>query len=266
MADDGERRMLFDTRGRRKNVIRVVYAVLALLMGTSLFLVVGPFNLAELVGGNESGSATRIYEEEAERIEERLARNPGDEALLQRLTRARISGGNSRIDVSDGSERPDVPKAAADEFELALESWQRYLEQAGGDPSPALAQLIAATFFQLAESDNSVRAAEEHVAVATEAQRIAAQQQPSVNALSTLAIYEYFDGNFKAGDRVKRRAAAKAGGKAAAKNVEEQLDEFRQNAKQFEQQKQQLAKAEEQLGQGQQGNPFELPGNGAAGG
>ncbi len=39
---DGERRMVFDTGGRRKDVVKVVYAVLAVLMGLSLLLVVGP--------------------------------------------------------------------------------------------------------------------------------------------------------------------------------------------------------------------------------
>ena len=42
---DGERRMLFDIRGRRKNVVKVVYGILAVMMGASLFLVVGPVNL-----------------------------------------------------------------------------------------------------------------------------------------------------------------------------------------------------------------------------
>ncbi|HEX7293467.1 MAG TPA: hypothetical protein VF259_02880, partial [Solirubrobacterales bacterium] len=65
MAKDGERRMLFDTRGRRRHVIRVVYAVLALLMGASLFLVVGPFNLGELGGSGASSSANEVLEERA---------------------------------------------------------------------------------------------------------------------------------------------------------------------------------------------------------
>ena len=30
---DGERRMVFDTGGRRKGVVKVVYAILAVLMG-----------------------------------------------------------------------------------------------------------------------------------------------------------------------------------------------------------------------------------------
>ena len=46
---DGERRMLFDLRGRRKNVVKVVYAILAVMMGASLFLVVGPVNIGELL-------------------------------------------------------------------------------------------------------------------------------------------------------------------------------------------------------------------------
>ena len=42
MAQGGkEHRMVFDIRGRRKHVVKVVYAVLAVLMGASLFLVVG---------------------------------------------------------------------------------------------------------------------------------------------------------------------------------------------------------------------------------
>jgi len=35
-SNDGEHRMLFDIRGRRrKNVVRVVYAILALLMASA---------------------------------------------------------------------------------------------------------------------------------------------------------------------------------------------------------------------------------------
>ena len=50
---DGERRMLFDIRGRRKHVVKVVYAILALLMGASLFLVVGPVNIGSLLGNTQ---------------------------------------------------------------------------------------------------------------------------------------------------------------------------------------------------------------------
>src|ERR1044072_3449837 len=95
MADSGERRMLFDIRGRRKHVVRVVYAVLALLMGASLFLVVGPFNLGELAGGGGGQDASEVFEEQAERIEGRLRVKPEDEGLLVAVSRARLNAGHA---------------------------------------------------------------------------------------------------------------------------------------------------------------------------
>src|SRR5882762_4995898 len=100
MASSGERRLVFDTRGKRKHVVRVVYAILALLMGGSLFLVVGPVNIGALLGNSGStNSASKLFEEQAERIEGRLVKSPNDEQLLLALTRARINSGNSQIEV-----------------------------------------------------------------------------------------------------------------------------------------------------------------------
>ena len=77
MAEGGERRMLFDIRGRRKHVVRVVYAILALLMGASLFLVVGPVNIGSLVGNEQhDSSASKVLDEQAERIERKLRNEP----------------------------------------------------------------------------------------------------------------------------------------------------------------------------------------------
>ena len=68
--------MVFDIRGRRKHVVRVVYAILALLMGASLFLVVGPFNIGNLIGGGGTTSGAEILDEQAERTEAKLLREP----------------------------------------------------------------------------------------------------------------------------------------------------------------------------------------------
>jgi hypothetical protein len=255
---DGERRMLFDTRGKRKHVLRVVYAVLALLMGASLFLVVGPFNLAELTGGSGGGDASEVFEEQIERIEGRLAKDPKDEQLLLALTRARINAGNAEFEVSE-TEIPTINASARDNFEAASEAWSRYLKQAGEEPSATAAQLVAGTFFQLAESaPGTPRELKENIARAANAQRIAAEQRPSVGTLSSLAIYEYFNGNFAAGDEAVKRAAAEAGSKAEAKNVEKQLDEYRKRAGIFVKNSKQAAKQEQQAGQAQ--NPFGLGG------
>ena len=261
MASSGERRLVFDTRGKRKHVIRVVYAILALLMGASLFLVVGPVNIGSLLGNSSNGtSASQVLEEQAERIERRLAKNPSDEQLLLALTRARIGAGNAQIEVVAETETPTITASAQKDFEAASEAWNRYLKQAGDEPSPTTAQLVGATFLRLAESSTSVSEAVENVSKATKAQQVAADQRPSVNSLSTLAIYEYFNGDYVAGDKATKQAAARASSKAEAKNIEKQLAEYRKRSNAFTKQKKEAAKAQSEAGKETLQNPFGLGG------
>jgi hypothetical protein len=256
MASSGERRMLFDTRGKRKHVIRVVYAILALLMGASLFLVVGPFNLANILGGSSSTtSAAKVLHEQAERIERRLAKSPDDEQLLLALTRARINAGNAQIEQEFASEAPTITTEAKKDFEAASESWIRYLKVAD-EPSPTGAQLVASTYFRQAEGSTTVREAQENVSRAAKAQQIAAEQAPNLGSLSTLAIYAYFAGNFAAGDKATEQATAEAGSKAEAKSIEKQLAEFRKRGEAFAKQKKETAKLESKANKESLESPF----------
>lgn len=256
MAGDGQRRMVFDTRGRRKHVVRVVYAILALLMGASLFVVVGPFNIAELFGNGSAGSTTEVFDEQGERIEGRLAKDPTDEALLLALTRARISAGNAKAEGGLESETPQLSPDARRDYEQALEAWNRYLKQAGVEPNPVAAQLVAGTFFRLAETgSNTPEEIESNLAVAVKAQRIAAEERPNVGSLSSLGIYEYFSGNFKAGDKATKRATANVP-EAEAKNIEKQLAVYRKQARQFVKSVERFAKAQKESG-GEE--PFQNP-------
>jgi Skp family chaperone for outer membrane proteins len=250
--------LLFDTRGKRKHVIRVVYAILALLMGASLFLVVGPVNIGALLGNsNSTSSAAAVLDEQAERIERRLAKSPNDAQLLLSLTRVQIAAGNAQLEVGSETEVPTVTPGALENFEQASQSWNRYLKQAGGEPSASAAQLVAGTFFRLAETGSfGLSEIESNVAKAVTAQRIAAEQQPSIGSLSTLGIYEYFDGNFAAGDKATKRAAALAPAKAEAKNIEKQLAEYHKRAEQFQQQAKQIAKQQQKASKEQLQNPF----------
>jgi hypothetical protein len=257
MAESGERRMVFDVRGRRKNVIRVVYAILALLMAGSLFLTVGPFNIGELVGTGGGKSAGEVLEEQAERIEHRLAKSPDDPALLLALTRTRIFAANDAIeeDPSTGA-RTVTPEAKAD-FEAATDAWQRYLKAAEGKPSPNAAQLVGTAYVSLAESGSrTLSEAEENIENAAAAQRIVAEARPSLGSLSTLAIYEYFATDFTAGDKAAKEAAAKAGSKSEGKNVEKQLAAYRQRGKQWEKQLKKYAKQAAKTGKEKLENPL----------
>jgi hypothetical protein len=257
MAGDGERRMVFDTRGRRKNVVRVVYAILALLMGGSLFLTVGPFNLSEVVGGGSSGDASEVYDEQIERIEERLAKDPKDENTLLALTRAQISAGQAKTGTSLEGESPQLPTEARDNYQGALEAWSRYLNLVGEDANPVAAQLVAQTFFTLAERGSfTLEEVEENGSTALRAQRIAAAERPNLNTLSSLALYEYFHGDLEAGDKAAKRALASAPSKQEAKNIDKQLDQLR---KQGEQYQKSIAQFKAQEKAGTQGEPFQNP-------
>lgn len=256
MASSGERRLVFDTRGKRKHVIRVVYAILALLMGASLFLVVGPVNIGAILGNSSStGSATKVFHEQAERIEHRLAKDPTNEQILLALTRARINAGNSQIETVSETEVPTLTVEAKKDFAGASEAWSRYLKNAK-EPSPTAAQLVGATFFRLAEASVSVAEAAEYIAKGTKAQRIAADQAPSVGSLSTLAIYQFYNGEYAAADKASKQAAAKAPSQAEAKNIEKQLAEYRKGSKAFQKQKKEVAKVESEAGKESLQSPF----------
>lgn len=260
MASSGERRLVFDTRGKRKHVVRVVYAILALLMGGSLFLVVGPVNIGELFGnGSTTNNASKLFDEQAERIEARLVKDPDNEQLLLQLTRARINGGNSQIEVVSETEVPTVSPEARKDFDAGSEAWSRYLKQAK-EPSPTAAQLVAGTFFRLAESSTSVPEAVENIAKATKAQKIAAEQSPSLGSLSTLAIYQYFNGEYAGGDKTTKQAAAKSSSKEEAKNIEKQLAQYREQSNKFAKQKKELTKVQSQVNKEQLKNPLGLGG------
>lgn len=252
--------MLFDIRGRRKHVVRVVYAILALLMGASLLLVVGPFNIGEIVGGGGS-SSSKIFDEQAERIERKLVKSPHDETLLLTLTRARINAGNAQLEVDETTGSQTITVDAVEEFGRAANAWSRYLKEAGGKPNPSVALLAANTYFSLAQAANSFDEALADLHKAAEAQRFVATARPTLNSLSTLAIYEYYAGDFAAGDKATKKAEGLAASKAQAKSVKTQMAEYRKRGKQIQKQKREVAKAEQGKGREALENPLGLGGS-----
>jgi hypothetical protein len=240
---EGERRLVFDTGGRRKHVVRVVYAILALLMGASLFLVVGPFSLGNLLGGGGTTSGAQVLNEQAERTEAKLRHDPSDEALLLSLARTRIAAGKSATEVDPETGAPVFTVEGREELNRAAEAWSRYLKQAK-EPSPSTALLMAGAFFNLAETSGSLEEALTNVKKAAKTQRIAAEAQPTVNSLTTLAIYEFYSGNFAAGDKATKQATALVPAKSEAKEVQKQMAEFRTRGKEFQKQRKEVAKQE----------------------
>lgn len=233
--------MLFDLRsGRRGRVIKVVYAVLAVLMGTSLFLTVGPLNIGELF--TESGTAgdtAEPYEEQAQRLEAKLRKDPGDEQLLMSLTRAQLSAGNSLLSLEPSEE--DFVRGLQ-QYQLASNTWSEYLE-ATKEPNAGTAQLVAPALLALAESSRTYQQAAANIEAATEAQQIVARERPTLNSFTTLALYTYFTGDFAAAEKAEAEAVKLAGEKSRQREVKKQLAGVKVNAKKFQQELKQAEKA-----------------------
>jgi phosphatidate phosphatase PAH1 len=264
---DNEHRMLFDIRGRRKNVVKVVYAVLAILMGASLFVAVGPFNIGELFNQQTTGDAAEPYEEQAERVEARLKKDPENPALLLTLTRAHVNAGNAQYQEESNGEKV-MTVESYQEFQEASDSWNSYLEATEEPPNPALAQLMAFTLVQLAENSRSFTETQNNIAAATEAQEIVAKQRPTLNSLSTLALYSYFDGDVAAAEKARAEASKLANSKAERDQLDKSLDETKKRAEKFQQEVQRAERQSKAQGGAGGGESLENPlgGGGLSGG
>jgi hypothetical protein len=225
-----EHKMLFDLRGgHRGKVVKVVYAVLAVLMGASLFLTVGPVNIGEIFGGGGgSVNAAEPYEEQADRIEVKLKKDPENPDLLLSLTRAQINAGNANA-TREANGEVILTTDAVQAYEEADQSWTEYLK-ATDEPNPSLAQLVAPMMIQLAEIQTSYPQADLQIGAAAEAQKIVAEARPSVNSLSTLAFYTYFTGDFKAAEKARAEAKELAKAKSEREQIDKTLDEYKKNA------------------------------------
>jgi hypothetical protein len=252
---DGERRMVFDTGGRRRGVVKVVYAILAVLMGFSLLLVVGPAPIQQLFGiSNEVSSAAQQFEEQSQRLEAKLKKDPQNPDLLLSLTRAQINAGNAQADPETGELTPE----AAQQLQAASESWSKYLK-ATDEPSPAGAQVAAQALFGLATTARTGPEAELNVRAAAHAQEIVAKARPSLGSLSTLAIYRLYSFDYKGAAQAEREAKKFANTKFERENLENELEQINKRAHEFQKQLAEIEKEAKKAraeGKGSLANPL----------
>lgn len=226
-----EHRMVFDIRGRRRHVVKVVYALLAILMAASLFLVTGVLNPNTLFGTSSGGSATKSLEEQAERIEVKLAKTPEDEDMLLNLTRTRINIANTMVTNGAGESESGIEEVKQ-QLAQASEDWSKYLKVAV-EPSPGLAIQVQPALFELAQLASSGEEAMENLKAANEAQEIVAEARPNLNSLSTLAINQAYIQEFKAATKSFEEATKFANTKFEREQLENQFEKVEENAKQF---------------------------------
>jgi len=261
MANEGERRMLFDIRGRRKNVVRVVYALLALLMGVSLLFVLGPAPLSDLFGSDATdGSANaKPFEEQAARIERELKKNPEDPGLLLNLTRARTNVANQLSTVNPETGEAALTPESRAELEKAGIAWEEYVK-ATDEPSPSGAQLTSGNFFRLAQTSRTPAEVEANMNAAAAAQQIVVDKRPSSGALGTLAAYRFFSFEYDEGKKLVQKATKIAPTQFERENLGKEMAQIEANARAMQKQFAEFEKASQSQGKQTLENPLGLGG------
>jgi hypothetical protein len=257
-SGDKEHRMLFDIRrGRRKTAVKVVYAVLAVLMGLSLFLVTGGINIGELFSDSSGGGeAAKPYEEQAERLEAKLRKDPEDPELLMGVARAHVTAGNSLLSIEPTEE--DLIEALQ-QYQQASSAWSEYVKLTK-EPNAGVAQLMAPALLTLAERSRTLPESAANVKAATEAQKIVAEQRPTLNSYSTLALYTYFTGDYAAAEKAKAEAKKLTNAKFEAEQLDKGLKEAKGRAEKFQQELKKVEAAEKAAAKANKGNPQGLEG------
>lgn len=229
-----EHQMLFDLQsGKRRVVVKVVYAVLAVLMGLSLLLIAGPLPFGDIFGSEDATEVAREQNEERiERIEAKVAKDPANPVLLLNLTTAHLTAGDNFVE-QVGPEQFALTPESRQEYEQAASTWDEYLE-ATDKPSIGTAQRMSNTFLQLAETSTNLDDSKRNIAAAAEAQQIVAERSPSIGSLGTLALYTNFTFDYAAAERFNDEAKKFATSKFEREQLDNQFEETQKRAKQFE--------------------------------
>ena len=246
--------MVFDVRGKRRGVVKVVYAILAVLMGLSLILLGAGGSFSSIFNSNSSSNnAAAQFEEQAETLERRLIKAPDDPNLLASLTRTRVNAGNASVSQTSTGELAQTVESQ-EQLNKASEAWTEYLA-ATDEPSSGIAQLMSNALFTLANISRTTAEAQANIDAAAEAQAIVAEKRPSVGSLSTLSLYLLYTFDYAEAEKVKKEAVAKTNNKLERESFGNQYDEIEKRARQFQKQVKEAAKAEKQ---GAAANPESL--------
>lgn len=196
--------MLFDLQGRgRRNVVKVIYVCLALLMGGGLVLFgvgtgTGGGGLLDVFKGGGQSTKNVASSQEKAALKEVQA-NPSNVQAWADLTRARYqaAGQGANYDQTTGA----FTSAGQQQLTSAASAWQRYLALKPKQPDPTLARFMANAY-----SDAGLN----QPANAAEAMQIVTDQQPSAANYGILAQFAYLAHQTRLGDLAAGKAVALA--------------------------------------------------------
>jgi hypothetical protein len=252
--------MLFDIRGKRKRVVQVVYAALAVLflvgfVGFGVGVGNGPGGIFDALGlgGGGSGSTSSAFAQQISSAEARVKKDPKDENALLNLAKYRYLRGQTELgQASTTTGAPEVTDTSRADFVQAVDYWNRYLKLAQ-KPDPIVAGYIAQGYAYLNDATGAAKA-----------QELFAKAKPSANTYGTLALYLYANGDIKGGDAAAAKAVTAAPG-ASRKQIQKQLEQLGKQARKYKQAQATAAKAGAANGtQGTGGQALQSPFGGLA--
>jgi hypothetical protein len=232
--------MLFDLRGKRRRLVQVSFAMLALLflvgfLGFGIGVGGGPGGIFDALGisnsSNSSGSANAIYQDHIDKANEKLAKNPDDTQALLTVANNEFNLAKSGVTVDPNTGQPTgISNDAHTNLGQAADAWSKYLKVNKGKPDVTTAFTMVNAYVLLGDASGAAKA-----------QAIVAQDQPSANSYGQLAFFQYLAGDISGGDASRDKALSEAP-KSQQKAIKTQMDQARKQGLKIQQQQQQLKK------------------------
>ena len=193
--------MLFDLRGRgRRNVIKVIYLGLALLMGGGLVLFgIGSSTsgnpIQEILGTGDGQTGSDTFDEDIAAAKAKLQTDDKDEAAWVDLIRAQVS--LAATDEQYDSNTGVYNAAGQADLRDAVGSWEAYqaIKPSDKEAEGRVAAIVVRAYISLQDLEG-----------ATDAQEILAINREAVGPYSTLAELAYAAGQTRKGDLAARKA------------------------------------------------------------
>ena len=214
--------MLFDLRGRRRRAVQVTYLFLAVLMGGGLVLFgIGGDVSGGLVdafkGGGGDDSADQAVQDRIDSLEERLAQNPQNAAVLAALTRENYQLATTQIPSGTSA----FPEEAQDDLRQAASYYTRYTEVVE-EPDTSLASLAVQLYGPEALNQPGD---------ATQAALILARQANSTESYLNVVLLATQAGDKRTADLAAQKAIDLAP-KDQRKQIEQQIEAFKKSQEQ----------------------------------
>lgn len=212
--------MLFDLQARgRKNVVRIVYLWLAILLGGGLVLFgigtgVEGGGLLDIFGNGGQDTSAQVSRAET-RANRAVRANPRDPQAWADLARARYQ--TAGLGENYDSATNTFTDAGREKLATAAAAWQRYLSLEPREIDPSLARLMAGAYSETGLNEPAEAAA---------AMEIVTEQQPSAAAYGALAQYAYLADQMRKGDLAAAKAVELAP-EAQQRLVRRQLEDAR---------------------------------------